>query len=356
MISTIVEKIYQGIEKQDVRKTRAHLGCSEIGGSCRKQLWYTFRWAWEKQFDGRMLRLFRRGELEENYLIKDLRNADAEVDETSRQHRMRTHGGHFGGRIDGAGKQFEDSATPDAWHLLEFKTANDSSFKRIKRIGVAEAMPAHYAQVQCYMHLSGVMKITLYLVVNKNNDEIYSEYIEYNEEHAKQFLQSAEDIIFSDETPLGLPDPTWRECSWCVFKKICWEDDLPEVNCRTCTHAVVERKGNANWSCALTGDDLSIEKQKQGCEKHLYLAHLITYAELEFGSENENWQQYKLPDGRTFRNGMQGPGIYTSKELQNLPVSMIGDKEFENLRTKFEGTVEKKKIDDGYPFDDDIPF
>ena len=43
---------------------RPHMGCSLIGDPCERKLWLSFRWAVVERFDGRILRLFRRGQHE----------------------------------------------------------------------------------------------------------------------------------------------------------------------------------------------------------------------------------------------------------------------------------------------------
>ena len=44
---------------------RAHLGASLLGHPCDRYLWLMFRWAVIEKFDGRILRLFQRGQREE---------------------------------------------------------------------------------------------------------------------------------------------------------------------------------------------------------------------------------------------------------------------------------------------------
>ena len=51
---------------------RGHLGCSLLGHPCERWLWLSFRWAVKEKFQGRILRLFRRGNNEENIIISDL--------------------------------------------------------------------------------------------------------------------------------------------------------------------------------------------------------------------------------------------------------------------------------------------
>ena len=45
---------------------RAHLGASLIGRSCERALWYGFRWSKRAAHEPRILRLFARGQREED--------------------------------------------------------------------------------------------------------------------------------------------------------------------------------------------------------------------------------------------------------------------------------------------------
>jgi len=55
---------------------RKHLGMSEIGNDCSRQLWYKFRWMYSETHSGRMLRLFKRGHREEDRYIEILKGID----------------------------------------------------------------------------------------------------------------------------------------------------------------------------------------------------------------------------------------------------------------------------------------
>ena len=58
---------------------RPHLGASLIGRDCERALWLTFRWARKQSHDARMLRLFARGQREEQVFIDLLRDAGIQV-------------------------------------------------------------------------------------------------------------------------------------------------------------------------------------------------------------------------------------------------------------------------------------
>ncbi len=357
--------IYAALEASADRTPRPHLGASQIGKSCERALWYQFRWSTEEAHSGRMLRLFRRGQLEEAQLIADLRAAGVEVvefNEHGEQFKVSAHGGHFGGSMDGVACKVPECSNPAKWHVLEFKTANAKSYAKLEKEGVEKAQPAHYAQMQMYMHLSGTtnenrLQRALYVCVCKNSDELYVERVKYSHAHAKALLERAERIIFTDEPPPRVSDdPSWYECKFCPHFAACHEKALPRVTCRSCAHSTVERDGVARWTCGLKGGDLSPAAQLKACGDHVYNPHLVTFAEAKDGSSAENWQEYLLPNGTRFRNGTACASVYGSEELRNLDVELIGDKRIDAIREAFGARVEALPTTDEMPFNDPVPF
>ena len=77
---------------------RGHLGCSLLGHPCERWLWLSFRWAVKEKFQGRILRLFRRGHKEEANFIADLEAIG--VNFSSHQEHVDL-GSHVGGSTDG---------------------------------------------------------------------------------------------------------------------------------------------------------------------------------------------------------------------------------------------------------------
>ena len=147
---TLVDCIYKALESAS-EPSRGHLGASQIGHHCDRYLWLSFRWACPEQFQGRILRLFRRGHNEEAGVISDLRAAGCEVmdaDGTGRQYGFRD--GHFAGSIDGMVLAGIPEA-PTKPHVLEAKTHSLKSFNDVVAKGVKASKPMHYAQMQTYM-------------------------------------------------------------------------------------------------------------------------------------------------------------------------------------------------------------
>ena len=154
-------------------------GASIIGKSCARALWYDFRWVTPSRFSGRLLRLFETGQLEEDRIVRNLRATGATVleldPETGRQFRVEAHGGHFGGSLDGVAIGLLEA--PKTWHVLEFKTHGVKSFADLTAKGVVLAKPQHAAQMQIYMHLTGITR-ALYMAVCKNTDALHIERVE----------------------------------------------------------------------------------------------------------------------------------------------------------------------------------
>lgn len=288
-----VDLIFEQYEKRQGDGLRAHLGASLIGEPCRRKLWYGFRWAKKNKFTGRLLRLFATGQLEEARFIDDLKSVGIEVHEFTpegEQFRVAHHGGHFGGSLDGCALGIPEA--PKTWHVLEFKTHNEKSFKKLCSDGLLKSKPLHYAQMQVYMGLTG-MDRAFYLARNKDNDDLYQERIHFERSFFEMLLEKAREIIFS-QYPLAKinESPAWFECRFCDYHEICHTKKLPEVNCRTCLHSTPKPDGS--WICEKHKRVLSVEEQKAGCENHLFITTFIGkavdsghgYVEYDDGTKN----------------------------------------------------------------------
>jgi hypothetical protein len=262
-------------------QNRPHLGASQIGEECERKLWYSFRHCLTPAFDGRMLRLFETGRLEEERVIRNLRKAGFEIwdvdPETKKQFRFEMWGGHFSGSLDGVGMRFLEA--PKTPHVIEIKTSNNAGFTQMLKKGVLLAKPTHYAQMQIYMSF---LKLTraYYIMVNKDNDKIYGERVEESKSYADILIEKAERIIFASEPGEKLGDTEKSFCcKFCDYHSLCWSSALPDVNCRTCCHVTPERDGG--WSCA---------KGRDGpCELHIYIPALVP---MEIFDAGEDWIEY----------------------------------------------------------------
>lgn len=228
---------------------RGHLGASVIGGECARALWYGFHWATSTKFGGRILRLFNRGHLEEGRFIALMIASGVQVyqqDANGKQFRISAYGGHFGGSGDGVAVGLPDFA-PGTAALVEFKTHNDASFKKLKKNGLRESKLEHFVQMQIYMRKMG-LTVGMYFAVNKNDDEIYAEIVQLDTTVADQFESRAIMIISAADAPSKISkSPGWMTCVWCDHKPVCHLRATPLRNCRTCEHSVAREDGQ--WWC-----------------------------------------------------------------------------------------------------------
>ena len=349
----LVADIYAQYEKREgSEKSRTYLGASVIGKECKRALWYAFRWASKETFDGRMLRLFQTGHLAESRFVADLRSIGATVFDmdpaTHKQFGYVDHGGHARGHMDGAVQNIPGGGKK--WHVAEFKTHSAKSYATLKKDGVKKAKPEHYAQMQWYMGKSG-MDRALYLAVNKDTDELYSERIEFDKVFFEQIQAKFDSIIFASSPPSKLSeDPKFYICNWCAHNSVCHGNQVPAVSCRTCVHSTPERtpETEGRWSCAKAGPDSSIpiEVQRTGCGQHLPLPFLLTYADpVDAG---EGWIEFKRKDNQAefvvAVGGVTHPyphiPIYTTQEISAAKDHRaICDPEIENFRTQFNATI-----------------
>lgn len=267
----LVELINKATETSVAAKEapfRNHLGGSLIGRPCDRQLWYAFRWAYKEKFDGRMLRLFARGQREEYQFIAHLRNVGVHVTEvdpvTGKQYVIQDIDGHFGGSLDGIAKYEQEDV------LVEFKTHNTKSFCSLVASGsVKETKIEHWRQMQIYMHKRQLVR-GIYMAVNKNDDDLYIETVEYDPEEGPRLLERARKIIHSPK-PLERigKHPSWFECKMCPAVRICHYGEDMLRNCRTCRFSRPVEDGQ--WHCDKWQAKIPGDVVPKGCESYLVI-------------------------------------------------------------------------------------
>ena len=312
---------------------RPYLGASAIGKPCLRQHWYSFRWSKPAEFSGRLYRVFQSGHLQEPRVYADLRAIGCKVYDinpsTGQQFGWSepSTGYHFRGNADGIVTGLPQA--PKTPHILEIKTASDKYFREMQKSGVKQAKPEHWAQMQSYMHWSiaefaknGCTR-AIYIVVNKDNDDIYTERLEYDAKAAQEIVDKALAIITAAEPPVGIStDPTWYECKFCDYHSICHGEKLPAPTCRSCAHATPELTGKAVWSCASHQTELTVDQQRKGCENHRYIPILLTKIAKPVDMDGDA-VVYQLDDGQQFTNG--DPKV-NPKHLASTEIHAVKDK------------------------------
>jgi hypothetical protein len=334
-MSKIVERIDEYHQKTTDTQ-RGHMGGSVLGHKCERFLWYMFRWTFKENFSGRMRRLFRRGHLEENTIVSDLWAIGINIKEVGDNQSKVDFGNHVSGSVDGiitGGVPGHETETM----IAEFKTHNQRSFDSTSRKGVKETKPQHYAQMQLYM-LGKKINKALYVAVNKNNDEMYTEIIDFDEAFAERLLKKGEFITLANEAPPRITnDPTFFTCKQCAARHICHEEKpTTQINCRTCAHSTPMPDGT--WDCErFESAGIPEEFQRTGCPSHVLHPDVVPWPRIESSTDAE---AVFMIDGKAIRNGEGDANTFSSIELvSNTAACVNQDPDVMDIRSQFDGKI-----------------
>lgn len=319
-LKLLAEQIAKDIDTYCVetysKRTRGHLGASQIGKPCPRELWYNFRWVYTHIFDARMYRLFQRGHFEEPRFTEYLEGIGCEIicfdkillfhpesdcyfygtkadlidtvedvegipfhenkakelgvylDKGKRQIRIHACKGHFAGSIDAKVKlpsryQIEQ----DVLFLGEYKTQGTQKFAKLIEKGCQLDKYQHYCQQCIYGYKLG-LKYGIYIVVDKNNDALHIEVIELDWFLGKELEDKAERIIFSQVPPAKISMASdYYECRFCDMQDICWFNKPSEKNCRSCSRC--SPVDDAQWHCQWYDNVIPKEFIPFGCDEWL---------------------------------------------------------------------------------------
>ena len=226
--------------KEESNKQRTHLGASVIGKECPRAVALSYRKASpDAAVNGRMVRLFNRGHMEEARLAACLQVAGFQLKLISKDGGQISYKtGDLQGSVDGVLK-LEDGSLA----VLEFKTMNRKTWDKLDKDG--QIKPEHMAQMQCGMHGLGLQK-AMYLASCKDTDAIQVYLVNYDGEPT-EFLNLATDITHG-LIPPRLTDTDYR-CKFCDHRGFCHKGGLPIASCWTCVHASFS--GNGAVTCGI---------------------------------------------------------------------------------------------------------
>jgi len=264
----MIVRIYAGIKKLSDRAMRlSRLGASGIGEECLRKIWMDWRGYDSVEFEGRMLRLFGTGNLQEDRIVSDLKNAGYSVyekDSNGEQFTFTDKTGHFVVKTDGVIKGVPSAEnTP---HVLEIKTHNKKSFEELEKKGVVISKPMHYYQVQAGMLFSGIER-GLYLALNKDNEQFYVRRIKPDAHTQSDILKRIDILVNAEIRPARIGEsPETYPCRWCDFKEVCFDMKSPAVNCRTCEYSRPIEDGK--WQCDRLDIELDLQDQLDACKMY----------------------------------------------------------------------------------------
>lgn len=306
--SKVTDAIFRAWEERAESWDSLGFSPSAIATGCDRALWLQLHWAPAREkFSGRQLRLFQTGHIEEERMVEELQWAGYTVlpvdPGTGKQFSVRALAGHVRGKTDGRILGVDEA--PTKWHVLECKSHNDKSFKKLKAAGVGNLIEGkfeHYVQCQIYMHLEGIDRC-LYTAVNKNDDDRWNDRVYYDHEFCTKLLARLQRVLDANAPPLPISEKrNAPDCRFCKAKPVCLGESFARVNCRTCIHSTPVMDGDAAWNCARFNKPLSWDEQRDGCPAHLFLPPLVPGV-LEDVDEVAETIRYTLADGRIWVDG-----------------------------------------------------
>lgn len=241
---------------------RYHLGCSLVGNECWRYIWLVFRFAIKENFSGRMLRLFRRGRLEEDVVVKDMESIGVKINGQQSNINL---GCHLSGSCDGVIESGLIEA-PSKKHILEIKTHNDKSFKDLCKKGLQESKPIYWTQAQLYMHGSCIDRCYHYNT-NKNDDSVYAERVRYDKAFSEKQVKKGHSIALSNRMPEPISNKeSFYICKMCSANSFCYSGEPALKNCRTCEYS--EPLKNSTWHCHYYNNEIPKYYQAKFCDNY----------------------------------------------------------------------------------------
>ena len=192
-----------------------NIGASYIGHECERYIYYTWKNILPVN-DGRVLKIFETGNIQEDIIISRIKQNGFNIYHQQKRlvdNEINNLTGKIDGILDYNNKEY----------ILEVKTFNDKRFKDLLKNGVILSNSLHYAQMIMYMGWTEIMQ-SLYVAINKNDETIYTEIVNFDILLFHALRSKAKKIIESKEIPKGISDKkTFFKCKMCHFNKVCFK-------------------------------------------------------------------------------------------------------------------------------------
>ncbi|MEM6932358.1 MAG: oxidoreductase [Pseudomonadota bacterium] len=300
-----VDAIYAAREREAAERPRYEswgVSASALGHECDRKLWLDLRWVSASEvFEGRKLRIFERGDIEEQRVIEDLRRAGLEVQETDpatgRQFRFSFARGFIRGKTDG--RCWGVLEAPKAEHVLEIKSMKAADWRAVKKHGLAKKKPEHWHQLHAGMVGLGVER-GFYIAVNKDTEEILTERLHLDIEQGARQATRVESLLEMHSPPLRIREDVGFPCSFCQHKAFCHEGGWARRTCRSCLHFSFSSDGAGH--CSRFDEPRGPKVQPDGCPAHLFLPALVPGEQVDADPGAET-VTYRMSDGSEWVDG-----------------------------------------------------
>lgn len=205
----VKERLYaNALERKNHEEPRDYLGFSQIGHICRRYLWLDYhKKELKSQFNEKQAVIFDNGHWVEKKIIHNMRQAGFEI--SAQQMEMSLFDGKFLGHPEGI-----TTIEPHGKVIFEIKGLKQSEWNKYNKHGVKATSPTYYGQaimLAGYLNLLG----TYWIAENKDNQDLYEEFIPSNFTEYNMLCRKAESIIHG-EIPEGISSRVdWWQCSTC---------------------------------------------------------------------------------------------------------------------------------------------
>lgn len=209
----IIERIKEELSciKQEHRN---YLGCSSIGSPCERQIYYEYTGV-SRETSSKLALTFEIGRSLESIIMDFIKDASIIILPSKQNECVSKSNAKFKGHCDAI------ACIDNTFYVIEIKTACNTSYNRLVKLGVKGWNSRYYDQVQCYMGMKEIDK-AIVIVVNKDTSELFEQCVYFDRFHYELLCEKANRIIACDKPPKGISDnPMFYYCRLCSYKKIC---------------------------------------------------------------------------------------------------------------------------------------
>jgi hypothetical protein len=228
LVNTLIDQAL--VDAHIAEPPRAYnISPSSVGDECLRRVQYQTTRVEGSPPSGKLLRIFARGHIFEDYVAKLMRDAGFDLRVTSpkdgRQYGFQLAKGQIRGRLDGIimdGPYLPGLLYPCIW---ECKALGAKGFASCVAKGITEAYPKYAAQGYLYQAYMELEHPELYSVLNADTMELHHEPVPFDEERAQWASDRAVQILEANRCGELLPragsDPEKYPCKFCDFRDHC---------------------------------------------------------------------------------------------------------------------------------------
>lgn len=220
------------VKRRSYEPSRNYLGASQLGEECERALQYAYFHTpveEDKEIDGQKQRIFDRGHMMEEYMLKIMRLAGFTVLTKDLKTRTQFEFSLLEGRVKGHcdGVVVDGPSALNYPCLWENKCLGDKYFKQLEKERLKKYSSTYYGQVQimaAYFELTE--NPSLFTALNANDMNIYTELVPFDGTEAQAISDKAVRIVKACDAGEQLSrittDQSFWKCKWCSWYKRCW--------------------------------------------------------------------------------------------------------------------------------------